>query len=80
MSIHQKSLYLHRNKIVVMGIIRNILAFCCTFYLIYFITSSVVNMLFALSNGQVSNIQKKTAIILGIIAASLLIPYYYYPA
>lgn len=63
-----------------MGIIRNILAFGCTFYLIFFVTSNVLNLLFAFANGQTTNIQKKAAIILGIIAASLLIPYYYFPA
>ena len=63
-----------------MGIVRNILAFGCTFYLIFFITSNVLNLLFALGNGQTTNIQKKVAIIFGIIAALLLMPYYYFPA
>ena len=68
------------NKTVYMDIFRNILAFGCTFYLIYFITSGVLNMLFVLTCGYATSVQKKAAIILGIIAASLLIPYYYYPA
>ena len=63
-----------------MDFFRNILAFGCTFYLIYFITSSVLNMLFVLACGRTTSVQKKAAIIFGIIAASLLIPYYYYPA
>lgn len=62
-----------------MGIVRNILAFSCTFYLIYFITSSVLNLLFAFALRFSVNISKKAAIIFGIIAASLLVPYYYYP-
>lgn len=42
-----------------MDIFRNILAFGCTFYLIYFITSSVLNMLFVLTCGYTTNVQKK---------------------
>ena len=43
-----------------MDIFRNILAFGCTFYLIYFITSSVLNMLFVLTCGYTTSVQKKS--------------------
>lgn len=43
-----------------MDIFRNILAFGCTFYLIYFITSSVLNMLFVLTCGYTTNVQKQS--------------------
>ena len=42
-----------------MDLFRNILAFGCTFYLIYFITSSVLNMLFVLTCGYTTSVQKK---------------------
>ena len=48
-----------------MDIFRNILAFGCTFYLIYFITSSVLNMLFVLTCGYTTSVQKKPLLSLG---------------